>query len=178
MKALGILVVCGAAGPAHADVARADEAAHAYFAGVVVRTDRNTQSTRVSAGVRTGRLSWTIVADPMGYQTQGEQSDTDAMVEIELVKRWALFAGWRVATTPILGRRYWHHKPFVGVSAPLPSLFWGHVRTRFGAEIAVSAIKHGDELPTMGVWDAMSWDGADDAIDVGIFLRAELARGF
>jgi hypothetical protein len=83
------------------------------------------------------------------------------MAEVSISGNWTVNAGWRVTTTPILGQRYWHHKPFVGVSAPLPSLFWGHVRTRFGAELVISAFKH-----------------VDSTVDLGLFLRAELARGF
>ena len=172
MKALVMLLACLAATPATADDTRN------AFAGLMVRTDRHTQSVRVRAGVQTGRVRWAIVADPAGYQRTGQQSDTDAVVEIDVIGKWAVLGGWRVASTPVLGHRYFQHKPFVGVSAPLPSVFWGYVKTSFGAEVAITAIRHGDDLPTMGVWNAQSWEAADGIVDVGLFLRAELARGF
>ena len=172
MMKVMVLVACVVASvPARADDTRG------YFAGVVVRTDRHTQSTRLSAGVRTGPMRWAIVADPAGYTRTGEQSDTDALVEVDVIAKWAVIGGWRVSSTPVLGSRYIQHKPFVGVSAPLPSLFWGAVRTRFGAEVSLKVAQHGDDLPTMGLWETGSLEEADGIMDVGLFLRAELVRG-
>ena len=174
MNAIAVVVaLCAPVVPAHAE---STDNGRAYFAGLVVRTDRATQSTRVSAGLQLGRMRLAIVADPLGYQRSAEQDDTDVLVSIDVIRKWAVMAGWRATATPILGRRYWQHKPFVGVSAPLPSLFWGRVQTSFGVELAVTVAKHGDDLPAMTAWSA-NWDHPQDVVDVGLFFRAELTRG-
>ncbi len=178
VKGLVLAVACVAvASSARADVARGDLAERAYFAGVVLRSDNSTQRTRVGGGVRFGRLSWNVVVDPFGYHALSEQSDTDAFAEYELAHRWSILGGWRVTSAPVLGSRYRAHKPFVGVSAPLPAVLWGHVRMRLGCELAVTAFKHGDHLPTVGVWNEPMSE-TTDGVSWGISLRAELARGF
>ena len=148
---------------------RTDE--RTYGAGIMMRTDRVTQSARVGGGVQVGRLAVNVVLDPDGYRQTGEQSDTDVYAELDVWRRWSVLAGWRVGITPVVGTWLWEHHPFVGVSAPLPSLFWGHVQMRFGGELAVFALAHGDGLSTMTALE-------HHAVSAGLFLRAEVRRGF
>jgi hypothetical protein len=146
-------------------------AAHAetYFAGLNVRTDRATQATRLGGGVQLGRLSVNLVVDPVGYGATGEQSDTDVFAEVTLWRGWGVLGGWRVAAAPVVGMTYWQHRPFVGVSAPLPTIAWGHVRMRIAGEVAMTVVAYGDELPTRMVELTPGWS---------LIFRAELGRGF
>ncbi|MBA3397866.1 MAG: hypothetical protein H0T89_34905 [Deltaproteobacteria bacterium] len=109
--------------------------------------------------------------DPLGYNRAGQQSDTDAFVEVDIVRNWALIGGWRVVATPVLGSLYWQHRAFTGISAPLPSLMWGRVRMRVAGEVSMPLVKHGDDLPTMTVMDS-------NEIGWSLFLRAEVTGGF
>jgi hypothetical protein len=171
VKVWWLLAAWLAASHARAEVSTIDRADRAYFLGVNVRSDRATHSTRFGTGIRIERVALNVVLDPVGYQATGEQSDTDAFVEVDIWRQLAVFGGWRVGKTPIFGTQYWHHRAFTGIAAPLPSLFWGHVRVRVAAEVATTLVKHGEDLPTMTALDTRTYAW-------GFFVRAEIGRGF
>ncbi len=174
MKAMALLATCVAL-TSFVDVARAERSERAYFAGLLVRTDRSTQLTRFSGGIKSGRVALNVVLDPIGYDRAGQQSDTDVFVEVDVIRNWALIGGWRVVVSPVLGSWYWEHRPFAGISAPLPSLMWGRVRMRVAGEVSVPLVKHGDDLPTMTVIDSKE---TREVMTWSLFLRAELTGGF
>jgi hypothetical protein len=130
-------------------VARADRA---LVAGVDLRTDLGTEFARITAGLVSGPSGVTLVLDPVGYR-RGLQHDTDLLLE-RMVGRagWSAMAGWRFEVTDVLGARYRHHKPLVGVSAPMPMLLGGRVRARFTGE-QVSLYSSGGALPDLWLWD-------------------------
>ena len=172
-----VITVTAATG--RAEPARAEASDRAVSVGGVLRTDLGTELYRISAGMRFGRLAVNVVVDPSGMHARKKQIDTDVFVEWERCRGgWAAMFGWRIGSVPVLGERYYHQKPFIGVSAPLPALFWGHVRTRFGAELALTVVKHGHGLPTIPFWDEHVFGAQSNGFNFGLFLRVELAKGF
>lgn len=172
--ALGVLTAIGP-GRVRANEAPADRADRAAFAGLDVRADLGTHVVRLSGGVRFGDLAANLVLDPFGY-LEGSQHDTDVFVEWDLWRAgWAVLGGWRFESNPVLGVRYHHEKPFVGVSAAMPGLLFGHVRARFAAELALTLVEHGRRLPDVWFWEHE--EVVRDSLDLGFFLRIEYARG-
>jgi len=156
--------------------ARAEADARAVFAGLDYRTDLGTHTFRLSAGARTGRVAFNVVLDPLGY-TQNSQRDTDVFVEHDLCPSgWALLGGWRFESNPVLGTRYHHQKPIVGISAPMPRLFGGRIRSRFSGELALTLVEHGQTLPTIWFWEHD--EIVRNALDLGFFLRVEYEKGW
>jgi len=173
-----VAVIAVASAPSRAEPALAEASDRAFSVGGMLRTDLGTELYRASGGVRFGRLAVNVVLDPSGMRVR-KQTDTDVFVEWERCRGgWAAMFGWRLGSVPVLGERYYHQKPFIGVSAPLPALFWGHVRTRFGGELAVTVVKHGNGLPTIGFWDEHLFGAQSNGFNFGLFLRFEFARGF
>jgi hypothetical protein len=159
-----------ALGMAHAD----DWPHRTAFIGADVGTDLATHVFRVSTGMSIGRLAGTIVLDPWGYVQQTEH-DTDGFVEYELwPDGWSVLGGWRLGSNPVLGTRVYHETALLGVSASVPKLLFGHVRTRFTGELNAILAQHGADLPTIWLWDRDHpiYDGTD----FGIFVRVEYAR--
>ncbi len=134
-----------------ASVARAGND-RAVFAGVDVRTDLGTHMARLAAGVQVDRTALNLVVDPYGY-VEGTQHDTELSVERDLWPAgWSVLVGWRVESTRILGTHYFHEKPFVGVSAPLPTFFGGRLRARCAAELELTLLSHNRSLPEVWFW--------------------------
>jgi hypothetical protein len=166
-----VVVVVALAAATGARPARGERTA---FAGVDVRTDLGTHMWRLSAGLGAGCTSLTVVVDPLGYR--GIQHDTEAFVEREVsATGWAVLGGWRVGATRVLGTGYFHQKPFVGVSAPMPRMLGGRLRARFAGEVELTLVSHGSSLPEVWLWqrDEIVRDG----LDIGFFLRVEYVRG-
>jgi hypothetical protein len=150
-------------------VALADREA---FGGFDVRTDLGTQLVRAGGGVRVGGLALNLVVDPYGYHS-GEQHDTDAFAEWDLSPGgWAVLGGWRVSSLPLVGVRYYQEKLLLGLSAPLTALPLRHLRPRFGAEWALTVVRHGGDLPTFWVWHEDELHGG--SFNLGVFLRVHL----
>lgn len=158
-----LLVILFTGSPAHAE--------RELFGGLNVRTDLGTQFVRAGGSLRFDRLSFDAVVDPYGYWS-GEQHDTELLAGWDLWSGgWAVLAGWRVSSVPLLGIRYYQEKLVVGTSAPLgvPPFRW--LRARIGAEWALTVVRHGSEVPTFWVWSEDELHGG--SFNVGLFLRLE-----
>lgn len=178
MRCAGSALVCGAlvvgAAPS-ASAERPDTLGRAAFIGADLRTDLGTHWGRVSGAVRIGCTWASVVGDPIGLAT-GTQHDTDVFVERELgTSRYAVLAGARFESVPILGVRYHAEKAIVGISAEVPYHVFDRVRFRFAAEVAVAVVQHGEGLPTLWAWDIE--EPLRDAVDSGMFLRVEYGFG-
>lgn len=144
------------------------------YIGGNLRTDLATHTVRASVGATVGCWSATLVVDPYGYY-QGSQQDTEVFVERDLWHGgWAVLAGWRLESAPVLGVRYYLEKPFFGVSASVPKWLFGIVRIRFAAEVAFTLVEHGGGLPTVWFWEHN--EVARNTFDIGFFARFDLAR--
>lgn len=161
-------VVCALAG-AH------DASAETFgFLGGNLRTDLATHVLRASVGAERGCWSATLVLDPYGYYYDSQQ-DNEVFVERDLWHGgWAVLAGWRFESAPVLGVRYYLEKPFVGVSASVPRWLFGVVRIKFAAEIAFTLVEHAPDLPAVWFWEQNGI--LRNAFDVGFFARFDLAR--
>ncbi len=110
-------------------------------------TDRAFASRRplgVAAGLRSGALEATIVADPMRLVLGWEMLDVTAGGWIAS-DRVALLAGWRRMSGPLAGRRRYDEAMLVG--ANVTALTSQHFRVEFGAELAASLWRHGAGVP-------------------------------
>lgn len=171
----GALLVVALRAPAAAEQAKVDRADRAWFAGVSLRTDLGTQIARLGGGIRFGGLALNLVVDPFGYYS-GTQHDSEVFVEWEPRRGgWALMGGYRLGAVQVLGRRYYQEMPLVGISAPATPLFWGHVRARVGAELALTVVKHGNDLPTVWFFDEPTL--GRNSMNFGVFVRFEYGRG-
>ena len=142
------------------------------FGGVNLRTDLGTQILRVGGGVRFSCFAVHLVTDPKGYLERA-QHDHDLVAEWYLSPRgWAATGGWRLGSLPLLGRRYYQEQALAGLTAPLPSLLFGHIVVRVGAELAVTVARHGDDIPTFWVWEDDQLRGG--WINVGMFARFQV----
>lgn len=166
-------LVMSAAPPAWAE--GPDPLGRRAFVGADLRTDLGTHWGRVSGAVRIGCTWASVVGDPIGLAT-GTQHDTDVFVERDLGRsRYAVLAGARFESVPILGVRYHVEKAIVGISAEVPYHVFDRVRFRFAAEVAIAVIQHGEGLPTLWAWDIA--EPLRDAVDSGMFLRVEYGFG-
>jgi hypothetical protein len=142
--------------------------------GVNLRTDLATHTVRANVGARLGCWSVGLVVDPYGYYSD-TQKDTEVFVERDLRHGgWAVLAGWRFESAPVLGIRWHLEKPFIGVSAAAPRWLFGVVRVAFAAEIAFTLVEHGRGLPS--VWFHEHDEVLRNAFDLGFFARFDLAR--
>lgn len=154
-------------GPAAADV---DD----LHVGVNLRTDLGTRQARLDAGLRTGRLDWIVVVDPIGLV--GGQQDYDALAayRLERLSGWSAFLGHRTTVFAIQGGHALHEKVLAGVGARLPGLFGQRVRGEWGAEVAVNWLRHGGDLPSDWLSLASGRHFAD-LINGSFFVRFEHA---
>jgi hypothetical protein len=153
----------------------ADDLAFEPLVGLHLQTDLGTQFVRAGGGGALGRLALLVVLDPKGY-TEGAQHDTDVVGEWQFRRQgWGILGGWRWSSLPILGTRYYQEKALAGVSAPLPSVLFGALNVRVGAELAVTIARHGDGIPTFWFWEDERLRGG--WINVSLFARVYVGGG-
>jgi len=157
-RRLGLAAACAAVLLAPATRAGAQPA---WRLGLDVHgTDRMSAARRplgVAAGLRSGALEGTIVADPMRFLLGWEMLDATLGGWIA-GDRVELLAGWRRTSGPFAGRRRYDEALLVG--ANLTALTSTRFRVEFGAELATSLWRHGAGVP-------------DNTIDLAV--NAELA---
>lgn len=165
MRALALLVLLAAAGPARAD---------GWHAGLDLRVDQGAHPIRVGGGVELGRHDLMLVLDPMAWTD--DQHDLDVLAYYRLVPAgWSLLYGWRTTAIGIADGHQLQEKLLLGFGAPLP--FFGRlpVRARWSFELASLVVKHGAGLPRQWI----SFDSGRDFIDLlnfGMFVTFEYAR--
>jgi hypothetical protein len=123
-------------------------AADDWHVGLNMRTDLGTRQVRLDGGVRTGRLDWIMVLDPMGVADSQYDFDLLAAYRFASLPGWAVLAGHRTTVFDLEYGRGFHEKVLVGAAGGLPNLFstdW--LRGEWGVEMAVDWYRHGTGLP-------------------------------
>lgn len=145
----------------------------ALHAGLHARTDLGTHPLRASLGAQLGPWNITAVLDPI-FLSDG-QHDLDLLVEHLLGgSRFSLLAGWRVTMIDVAGGQHRQQRPLVGLTAALPTLASGRLRSHWSLELATLLVKEGGGVGTE--WIALD-RGLIDHLALGMFVRIEYAIG-
>lgn len=160
------MAVCGLAARAGADPAVA-------HVGLDLRTDLGTHQLRVTGGIGLGDWDASLVLDPLVFTDA--QHDADLLVEwMFSPDRLGILLGWRLTSIGIAGGVHHQERSLLGITAALPSLLGGKLRSRWSLELSTLWLKHGGGLETEWIAFDRSFE---DYMSFAMFVRVEYAAG-
>ncbi len=164
--AVALLCACAVTERAAAEV-------RLWHVGLNARTDLGTHQLRVTGGVATGPWDLSLVLDPLAFTDA--QHDADLLAEWMFSRdRFGLLLGWRLTSIGIAGGTHHQHRSLVGLTAALPSLLDGRIRSRWSLELSTQWVKHGGGLETEWIPFDRSFH---DHVSFAMFVRVEYAAG-
>lgn len=148
-------------------------AATAFHGGLDLRTDLGTHQFRLAAGLARGAWDFSVVLDPL--VVADGQHDIDLFAErMFWDDRVGVLFGWRMTTVAIADGLFHQQRSLLGLTAALPDLAGGRIRSRWSLELATLWVKHG--AGTDPEWIAGD-RGLFDHFGFGMFVRIEYVAG-